>query len=158
MSKRFVEKSLHQTPFLHTQASRTGRPTGSRDARVGEEASVASARASVASEPWSCFVHNHSGRHQRTGGTGGCRAGQTSTWHGPCPSELFFKSRGYLSTQRGAFYKKLYGFGFWFSAFDFCYAVFAAQKNTFVFANDGAFGFFAAFWAYVVCVRCQTNV
>ena len=54
--------------------------------------------------------------------------------------------------------KILYGFEFYFFAFGFCYTVFAAQKNTFVFSNDGFFGFFAAFWAYVVCVWGQTNV
>ncbi len=53
--------------------------------------------------------------------------------------------KGYLN-------KILYGFGFYFFAFYFYYAVFAAQKDTFVFSNDGSFSFFAAFWAYVVCV------
>lgn len=43
----------------------------------------------------------------RGGSTGGCGQGQTTTWHSPCPSELFFKSRGYLSSQKGTL-KKYY--------------------------------------------------
>ena len=63
-----------------------------------------------------------------------------------------FYKKGVPSVLKGYLNKILYGFGFYFFAFYFYYAMFAAQKNTFIFTNYCTLSFFAAFWAYVVCV------